>query len=170
MAIPLHKRPVCVLTSLLVPWFHLVSPDWLTIFGVGPSWAILWLLPWALLDGPVSGFIAGFTIGLMLDGLSHSNISYAPLLMILGWWWGRLGRSGPPIERSFTLGLLAWIGSVVLGLSIWLQISLFHSQFSNSIVLDWGLTTIVSESLLTGLLAPLISSWLFLKWQTNKSY
>ena len=54
----LHQQPICLASSLFVPWLTLAAPTWVSLSGVGPCWAVLWLLPWALVDGPVSGFIA----------------------------------------------------------------------------------------------------------------
>ena len=53
----LHRQPSAA-TALLVPLLILATPSWFGVAGVGP-WAVLWLLPWALVDGPVSGGFAG---------------------------------------------------------------------------------------------------------------
>ncbi|NCV92604.1 MAG: rod shape-determining protein MreD, partial [Synechococcaceae bacterium WB7_3xG_012] len=111
----LHRHGLCVASALSVPALTLLSPGWLSLDGVSPSWAVLWLLPWALVDGPWSGAYAGLALGLLLDGLHVGQITQLPALVLLGWWWGRLGRRGSPIERSFNLGLLAALGSLVLG-------------------------------------------------------
>ena len=58
----LHRQPGCVVTALLVPVLSLASPPWLGLDGVSPAWAVLWLLPWALVDGPVSGAVAGISM------------------------------------------------------------------------------------------------------------
>ena len=88
----LHRQPICVASALVVPFLTLASPPWLAIDGVGPAWAVLWLLPWALVDGPVSGALSGVALGLVLDGLNLGGVSQVPALLLLGWWWGRLGR------------------------------------------------------------------------------
>ena len=118
----LHRQPICVASALMVPFLALASPPWLAIDGVGPAWAVLWLLPWALVDGPVSGALSGVALGLVLDGLNLGGLSQVPALLLLGLWWGRLGRRSAPIQRSLNLGLLAWLGSVGLGLSLILQL------------------------------------------------
>ena len=107
----LHTQPICVASALVVPLLSLAQPAWLTLSGVAPSWAVLWLLPWALVDGPVSGSIAGAALALVLDGLGGDAVTLLPALTLLGWWFGRLGRRGRPIQRSLNLGLLAWIGT-----------------------------------------------------------
>ena len=63
----LHSQPICVASGLLVPLISLAAPSWLSLGGVLPSWAVLWLLPWALVDGPGSGVIAGAAMGLVLS-------------------------------------------------------------------------------------------------------
>ena len=159
----LHRQPICVASALLVPILQMAAPSWINLDGVPPSWAILWLLPWSLVDGPLAGAIAGAAIGLVLDGLSLGDVSQVPALVLMAWWWGRLGRRGPPIQRSLNLGLLAWIGSLVLGLSLWIQWLVLGS--SDGQIQLWALHSTLAQALITGLLAPLIGSWQLLLWR-----
>jgi rod shape-determining protein MreD len=158
MSVLLRQRWT-VATVLLVPLLVLATPAPLKLAGVSPSWQVLWLLPWALVDGPLSGAAAGVALGLISDGLHPGPISEVPAFALLGWWWGRLGRKAPPIERSFSLGLLALLGTALQGLLIWMQ------------QLWWGgnnlgaLHTLLAQTLLTGLLAPLLCSLQLLFWR-----
>jgi hypothetical protein len=83
-----------------------------------------------------------------------------PALALLGWWWGRLGRQGPPIERSFSLGLLALLGAALLGGSLILQ-----SWLLGPWPLEPALHTWLAQTLLTALLAPLLCSLQLLLWR-----
>ncbi len=159
----LHRQPICVASALLVPILQLASPAWLNLDGVPPSWAVLWLLPWSLVDGPLAGAISGAAIGLVLDGLSLGDVTQVPALVLMGWWWGRIGRRGPPIQRSLNLGLLAWIGSLILGLSVWIQWLLLGA--TEGLMQSWALQTTLAQALITGLLAPLVGSWQLLLWR-----
>lgn len=122
----LTRQPRLAATALVVPMLALASPGWLTLDGVGPCWAVLWLLPWALSDGPLSGVCAGLGLGLVLDGLHPAGVTQVPALMALGWWWGRMGRRAPPIQRSFSLGLLALLGTALLGITLMFQWALLY--------------------------------------------
>jgi len=122
----LHRQRWCGLTGLAVPLLTLASPAFLKISDVGPSWAVLWLLPWALVDGPASGAIAGLCLGLVLDGLHLGQASELPL-----------GAS--------LLLQLHWRGQLPL--------------------LSAGLHTLVAQSLITGLLAPVLCSLQLLRWR-----
>jgi len=146
-------------TALLVPLLVLASPAPLQLAGVPPSWAVLWLLPWALVDGPLSGALAGLALALVLDGLHPGPLTQVPVLVVLGWWWGRLGRKAPPLERSFSLGLLALLGAALLGGSLWLQ-QLWWGEVNAA-----ALHTLLAQTLLTGLLAPLVCSLQLLLWR-----
>jgi rod shape-determining protein MreD len=115
------RQPWLLASALLVPWLTLASPGWLRLAGVAPAWAVLWLLPWALVDGRLSGCLAGLGLGLLLDGLVPGPVSQIPALMFLGWWFGRIGRRSAPIQRSFSLALLALCGTALLDLSLMLQ-------------------------------------------------
>jgi len=157
----LHRQRWCGATGLAVPLLSLASPAVLKIAGVAPSWAVLWLLPWALVDGAGSGAVAGAALGMVLDGLHVGGVSQVPVLTLLGWWWGRIGRRGVPIERSFSLGLLALLGTVLLGLSLMLQLS-----WQGALPLPLaGWHTLAAQSLITALLAPLVCSLLLLRWR-----
>jgi rod shape-determining protein MreD len=157
----LHRQRWCGATGLAVPLLTLASPAFLKIAGVAPSWAVLWLLPWALVDGPASGAIAGLALGLVLDGLHLGGASELPALVLLGWWWGRIGRRGVPIERSLNLGLLALLGSAVLGVSLGLQL---HWRGELPLT-QAGLHVLIAQSLITGLLAPVLCSLQLLRWR-----
>ena len=159
----LHRQPICVASALLVPILQLASPAWLNLDGVPPSWAVLWLLPWSLIDGPLAGAISGAAIGLVLDGLSLGDVTQVPALVLMGWWWGRIGRRGSPIQRSLNLGLLAWIGSLILGLSVWIQWLLLGA--TEGLMQSWALQITLAQALITGLLAPLVGSWQLLLWR-----
>ena len=157
----LHRQRWCGATGLLVPLLTLASPAVLKIGGVAPSWAVLWLLPWALVDGPSSGAVAGLLLGTVLDALHLGNASEVPALMLLGWWWGRLGRRGPPIERSFNLGLLALLGTALLGGTLMVQL-----QWQGAMpALPVAIQILVAQSLITGLLAPVLCSLQLLRWR-----
>ena len=164
-----YLRPLVVASALGVPFLSFLAPSWLSLMGVGPNWAVLWLLPWALAEGPLSGGLAGLFLGLILDAINLGDGTQVPVLVLLGFWWGRLGRRGMPIERKFNLGLLAWIGSVVIGLNIWGQFLL--TQMNNPIALfhSWSFHTILCQSILTGLLCPLVSSFLFIIFKSPRS-
>jgi len=160
----LHTQPICVASALVVPLLSLAQPAWLTLSGVAPSWAVLWLLPWALVEGPVSGSIAGAALALVLDGLGGDALTLLPALTLLGWWFGRLGRRGRPIQRSLNLGLLAWIGAMVVGVSLWLQLRLVQGPDA-SVLQHWAWHLCLTQALITGLLAPMIVSWQLLVWR-----
>jgi rod shape-determining protein MreD len=157
----LHRQRWCGATGLVVPLLTLASPGFLKIAGVAPSWAVLWLLPWALVDGPASGAVAGFLLGIVLDSLHLGNASELPALMLLGWWWGRLGRRGAPIERSFNLGLLALLGTALLGGTVLLQL---HGQGALP-PLQVAAQILVAQCLITALLAPVLCSLQLLRWR-----
>lgn len=161
----LARHRWCVATALVVPWLVLAAPAPLKLAGVPPAWPVLWLLPWALVDGPLSGALAGAGLGLVLDGLHLGPTTEIPALALLGWWWGRLGRQGPPIERSFNLGLLALLGTALLGGSLLLQRLLLQPLPPLAGLPLLALHTWLAQTLLTALLAPMLCSLQLLLWR-----
>ena len=161
----LHQQPICVASSLLVPLATLAIPPWLGIDGVPPAWAVIWLLPWALVEGPFSGALSGLALGLVMDGLHLSGWSQIPALVLLGWWWGRLGRRAQPIQRSLNLGLLAWLGSMLVGTTVLVQLVIRSGWPLDPQLQSWGWHTLWCQALITGLLAPMLASIQLLIWR-----
>ncbi len=161
----IHQRAICVSSGLAVPLLTLLAPNWLSLSGIGPCWVVLWLLPCALEEGPLSGIFSGFCQGLILDGVTLGGPTHIPILILLGFWWGRLGRRGIPIDGSLNLGLLSWIGSVLVGLSLWIQTWILESESSAHSFQVWGLHTVLAQGIITGLMAPIACSWLLLRWR-----
>ncbi len=157
-----NLRLIYFFSGLFVPFIALASPNFLTLQGVSPCWPIFWLLPFALEFGPKSGLLAGLCLGLVLDGISLGGASQVPALLFLGFWWGRIGKKGLPVNLSLNLGLLAWIGTIIFGLSIWLQFSFLQGNSYSAWFNYWAFHTLLAQTIVTGLLAPMICSWLIL--------
>ena len=157
-----------LVSGLYVPILYLWSPKWLTLQGVGPSWAVLWLLPWVLDKNKISGLFDGFCLGLLLDAISVGSASQIPALMFLGYWWSSDKRKNTPLELSLNLGLHALLGSMISGLTIWAQRFFLGALEASPWLHGWALHTLFAQSILTGLLAPIICSWILLTRRAPK--
>jgi rod shape-determining protein MreD len=155
----LSRHQALFLSVLLVLFLSLASPWWLKLQGVPPSWAVLWLLPWAVVEGPWAGALAGFGIGVLLDSLQAPGPTAVPVLVLLGLWWGQFVSARRPLERSTTLGLLALLGTLLLNGSYALQLQWRGERASAA----WQLS--IAQALFTALLAPMICSLLVLFWR-----
>tara|TARA_Y100001968_G_scaffold299009_1_gene309317 strand:- start:2855 stop:3358 length:504 start_codon:yes stop_codon:yes gene_type:complete len=147
---------------ICVPILFLLAPKWLTLQGVAPCWPVLWLLPWVLERGKIFGLFYGFSLGLLMDSLSLEGATQIPALMVLGLWWGQDNGRTDTKDLSLNFGLLALLGATVYGLSIWIQLLFFATFDGSSWLNGWALHTLLAQSILTGLLAPMICSWAFL--------
>ena len=161
-----YARLFFVLSAIFLPFLILISPDLFKIDGIGPTWSVIWLLPWTLEKGKRFGLFTGFCVGLFLDGLSIGGVTQIPALMILGLWWGKLGIEGKPITSIFHLGLLALLGSIFTSFSFWIQIFFIEGFISTDWFNSWALYTLLAQAILTGLLAPMICSWVLLARRT----
>ena len=157
-----------LLSAVAIPFLFLLSPNWLSLGGVGPYWDVLWLLPWSLNQGKNLGLFAGLCLGLLLDALTLNNATHIPALILLGYWWGWLGKQGKPIELSFNLGLLALLGSIICGASLWIQYSFLEVFTRSSWFHAWAFHTLLAQSIITGLLAPLVCSWMLFTKSTKR--
>ncbi len=160
-----NSRLIYIFSGLSVPFLALASPHWLTLKGVGPCWPIFWLLPWSLEFGPRYGMFAGLCLGLVLDGVSLGGASQVPALLLLGFWWGRIGKKGLPVDLSLNLGLFAWIGTIIFGLTIWMQFCFFQGNNFSAWFNSWALHTLFAQTIVTALMAPIVCSWLLLTRQ-----
>ncbi len=158
-----------ICSGLIVPLLTYVSPGWLAISGIAPSWGILWLMPWALEAGPWAGVIAGLCLALALDSLTIGLPSHLPSLVLLGFIWGRLGSRITPIQGSLNFGFIALLGTFLSGLIFWLQVSLYQKDAINSLVNAWSIHTILAETIMTALIAPIISTWLLAFFKTCRN-
>ncbi len=152
------KRTLYICLGALVPLFTLFSPPFFSIGGVGPEWAVLWILPWALEEGPLSGIFAGFCLGMILDGISLYGATHTPALILLGYWWGLLGRKQKFFDKVFLLGLLGWLGSFISGIFLWLQNIFLVTEGKLFFYNVWSFHTILAASIMTGLIAPILCS------------
>ena len=148
-----------ILTSLLLLLLTIATPAWLRLDGMPPSWPVLWLLPWAVVEGPIAGALAAVLVGLGFDSFYGQGISSIPVLVLLALWWGQFRDARRPLERSTTLGLQALLGSFLLSASFALQL---HWR-GGSVALAWQVS--LAQALLTALLAPVVCSVQVLLWR-----
>ena len=97
-----------------------------------------------------------------------SGASHLPAMIFLGFWWGQLGSQGKKIDFIFNLGLLALIGTIIFGSSLWVQIYFLEVHIGSDWFNSWAFHTVLAQSILTGLLAPVICSWIRLAQRSMK--
>ncbi len=158
----IKKKIIFLAYFIALPWLSVASSSWLTFAEVGPCWPVLWLLPWAIEEGPMASIYLALCFGLVLDGFMVGDVTQLPILILLGFWWGQLGRRGVLIEGSFNLALLAFLGSVLFGLSVWIQILFLNRELPQHLLNLWGIHIVLAQAIITGLLAPLVCSFLLL--------
>ena len=150
-----------IFSFFLVPLLFLWNPAFFSFMGSQPYWPIFWLLPWAVINGPLEAILIGLLLGLLLDTINNDAITEIPGLMICSFWFGRVGHVNKFDFTPLKYGLTASIGSFMCSLiyfsQILLGVSLESSYFG---LFQFGLKNIFSQVLLTGLLAPVFCSWL----------
>lgn len=163
------KKIIYLFIGICIPFLYLLSPSWLAISGVGPSWSLLWLLPWSIKEGPLSGMFAALCLGLTIDSIVLDGATQIPSLILLGFWWGKLGIRGPLLAKSFNIGLLAFLGCLISGISILIQ-NVIWLQNDSTILLNASIFhTLLAQSIITGLMAPMACSVALLTFFRNKA-
>lgn len=180
----LNRQPLIAASLLLVPLLTLASPPWLALAGVPPCWPVLWLLPWALVDGLRSALLLAGVLGLLMDALHPGPASWLPGLLLLAWWWGPLSTRKPPIERPFSLGALVLGGTALMNATLMLQwlawswrsplgsggggpdpSDLARPGWTWQDLTTSGLHVLLAQTLVTALLAPLMCGQLLKLWR-----
>ena len=158
--ISLTRRYLYISIALAVPLLSLISPHWISINSLRPNWAVLWLLPWSIHEGPWNGMFAGFCLGMLMDASYLEGPTQLPALIALGFFWGQIGQASKTklADKIFSLGLLSWIGAFASGLSIWCQQLLLFPKNIPFFFHDWAFQVIFAQALITSLLSPVIVS------------
>ena len=163
-----NRKIYIFLTTICLPALIIISPNLLKINGISPCWPVIWLLPFSLNNSPSKSAIAAILLGIFLDSFIISDVSYIPSLFLLSLFWSQYGLRNKKIELIFSVGLMAIFGTVLVGLSIWVQKILLYSILRNNWFYSWSIYVLISEVIITGLVAPLFSSWILLTYQKNK--
>ena len=172
-------------TGLVVLLLSLSSPGWIRLGGVGPNWLVLWLLPWALSQGPTAGLIGACLLGFALETMTIGTATPLYGLALLAWFWGRrTGYRQISLPSPATMAIQASFGSLLVDVTLMLQLRLLadprssHVQPGSGIlssdvaaagwfgreITDAGLHGTIAAALVTGFLAPLVSTLLLRLW------
>ncbi len=161
------KKLLIICTALFIPAFTFASPGWFKINGISPCWPVIWLLPFSLKNGLLRSAIAATFLGFLMDSFTIDEVSYVPSLFFLSLLWGRYGKRNNNIELFFNIGLMAIFGTAFVGFSIWAQKIFLYEVLRNNWFHSWSIHVLLSEVIITGLLAPLFSSWLLLTYKKS---
>ena len=145
----------------------IASPNWLEINGITPCWPVILLLPFSLKNSPWKAAVASVLLGIFIDSFTISDVSYIPSLLLLAIVWSKYGLHNKKIELFLNVGLMAIFGTAFVGISIWAQRIILYSVLRNNWFHSWSIYVLISEVIITGLVAPLFSSWLLLTYKKN---
>ena len=154
------KKNLSLISFISVPILYYWNPNWLGFLGIQPYWPLFWLLPWSIIHGSISGLIVGLCLGLTLDSISPDNsFTEIPGLLLCGIWFGKLNNKSNGFVGHLRYGLICSIASFLCGVIYFLQI-LIKNYSDNSIFFLPSIKNIFAQIFITGLLAPLLCSFL----------
>ena len=163
-----RKKELLIFFNLIcLPFFIILSPGWLKINGIPPCWPVVFLLPFSLTNNPKRSAIASILLGIFIDSFRVGSVSYIPSLLFLSFVWSQYGLHNEKIELFLNIGLMAIFGTAFVGISIWLQKILLYSVLRNNWFHSWSFYVLISELIITGLVAPFFSSWILLAYKKN---
>tara|TARA_Y100001968_G_scaffold229879_1_gene212721 strand:+ start:79 stop:579 length:501 start_codon:yes stop_codon:yes gene_type:complete len=160
-----NKKILIVLTAICLPVLIISSPDWLKINGIGPCWPVIILLPFSLKSTPWISVVSAIFLAIFVDSFTVSEATYIPSLFLLSLVWSRYGLHNKKIELFFHLGLLAILGTGFVGFSLWAQKIILNTTLRDNWFHSWSFYVLVCEIIITGLVAPFVSSWLILAYK-----
>ena len=155
------RRYFPLLTFLFIPILFFWNPKFITLMGVQPHWSIFWLFPWASIYGSFNGFLAGLSLGIVLDSLNNDFYTQIPGFVICGIVFGRLSSYKSKNINKLKYGLICSAGSCICNVLYFLQIILHNSIDTSILWVNYGIKLIFAQIFLTAILAPIICSWLF---------
>ena len=162
-----NKKLLIFLSIICLPPLVILSPNWLKINGITPCWPVILLLPFSLKNPPWRASLAAILMGILIDSFIISDVSYIPSLLLLSLVWSQYGLRNKKIEYFLNIGLIAIFGTAFVGLSIWVQKIIMYSVLRNNWFHSWSIYVVISEVIITGLVAPFFSSWLLLTYRKN---
>ena len=161
------RRLLIFFTLICFPSFLIISPDWLKINGITPCWPVILLLPFSLNNPPLRSATAGVLLGIFIDSFTIGDASYIPSLFLLSVVWSAYGLHNKKIELFLNIGLMAIFGTAFVGFSIWAQKIILYRVLRNDWFYSWSIYILISEIIITGLVAPFFSSWILLAYKKN---
>tara|TARA_B100001109_G_scaffold65276_1_gene53346 strand:- start:838 stop:1338 length:501 start_codon:yes stop_codon:yes gene_type:complete len=162
-----NRKLLIFLSMICLPSLVILSPNWLKINGITPCWPVILLLPFSLKNSPWKASVASILMGIFIDSFTISDVSYIPSLFVLSLVWSQYGLRNKKIEYFFNVGLIAMFGTAFVGLSIWVQKIIIYNVLRNNWFHSWSIYVLISEVIITGLVAPFFSSWLLLAYKKD---
>ena len=162
-----NRKLLIFLSIICLPPLVILSPNWLKINGITPCWPVILLLPFSLKNSPWKTSVASILMGIFIDSFTISDVSYIPSLFVLSLVWSQYGLRNKKIEYFFNVGLIAMFGTAFVGLSIWVQKIIIYNVLRNNWFHSWSIYVLISEVIITGLVAPFFSSWLLLAYKKD---
>ena len=163
-----NKKILIFFILICLQFCIITAPDWLKINGITPCWPVILLLPFSLQNSRFKAAIASVSLGIFIDSFTISDVSYVPSLFIFSLVCSQYGLRNKKIESFLNIGLIAIFGTAFVGLSIWIQKIIMYSVLRNNWFHSWSIYILISEVIITGLVAPFFSSWLLLTYKKNQ--
>ena len=160
-----NQKSIILFAVIWLPVFIFMSPNLLKLNGITPCWPVVILLPFSLKNNPLIAATVGVLSGIFIDSFTISDVSYIPSLFFLSLVWSQYGLRNQKIELFLNIGLMAILGTALVGLTIWFQKIILYSILRNNWFHSWSIYVLFTEVIITGLVSPLFSSWLLFAYK-----
>ena len=162
-----NKKILIFFTVFCLPLVIISSPEWLKINGISPCWPVIFLLPISFNNNPFRSSLISILFGIFIDSFTLSDASYIPSLLIFSLVCSQYGLNKKKIDLFLNIGLISMFGTAFVGISIWVQKIILYSILRNNWFHSWSIYVVITEVIITGIVAPFFSTWLLFTYQKN---
>lgn len=148
------------------------------LLGVAPNWLLIWVVCWSVKRTMVAGFLAGVTLGWLLDGMTNPVPTHTLSLVIVGILTARLHKTRYLQEDFISIALIVFGMTILAETIMALQfavpeptknITLAVEQFLLTLGNQWTYhqQTALSSAIVSSLWAPVVYYPLNRWWQKS---
>lgn len=150
------------------------------LLGIAPNWLLIWVVCWSVKRSMTAGFLAGITLGWLLDGMTSPVPTHTLSLVVVGILTARLHKQRYLQEDFISIALIVFGMTILAETIVTLQFA-FPSPTINFVLgLDEFLLalgnqwtyhqqTALSSAIVSSLWAPVVYYPLNRWWQKSQS-
>lgn len=153
---------VIVGSILLCIFFSLSRLPGMELLGIGPDWLMMWLVAWSVKRTVFQGVVAGFTLGLIQDGMTSSYPSHVIVLVLIGYVTARMQKQRYIKEDLMSVVLIVFMMSLLSEALLALQYTILQIRPLEQIWMDYqqiALSSAILSSLWTPVLYYPLNNW-----------
>lgn len=140
----------------------------MALLGIGPNWLLIWVVAWSVKRTAFLGAAAGFTLGLLQDGMTAPHPTHAFSLAVVGILTARLQKQRYVQEDFISVALIVFGMAILADTVTAIQYSFYGDRTLEEIWSSHQLIAL-SSAILSSLWAPVVYFPLNRWWERMSS-